>query len=116
MKKVTAGKVDYNTATLTLDKGEVSGDVVLVAIGRRPYSEGLGLDEIGVQKDKQGRVMIDSQFRTNIPSIYAIGDLCRYGPMLAHKASEEGVAAVDIIAGEKAKINYLAIPNVTDRW
>ena len=112
--KVTAGKVENGQATLSLDQGECIGDAVLVAIGRRPYTEGLGLEEIGVLQEK-GRVVIDQNFRTSIANIYAIGDLVD-GPMLAHKASEEGIAAVDLIAGERAKVNYMAIPNVMYTW
>ncbi len=113
--KVTGGKVDQDGVTLTLDSEELKGDVVLVAIGRRPYSKGLGLEEIGVQKDKQGRVIINSDFRTSVPSIFAIGDLVD-GPMLAHKASDEGIAVADLIAGATSKINYMAIPNVMYTW
>jgi len=114
--KVTAGKVEKDKVILTLEKGEtVFGDVVLVAIGRRPYFKGLGLEALGIQQDKQGRVLIDQNFRTSISTVYAIGDLVD-GQMLAHKASEEGVAAVDIIAGENSHVNYLAIPNVMYTW
>ena len=113
--QVTAGKVESDRVTLTLGKEEVSGDVVLVAIGRRPYTKGLGIETVGIQLDKQGRVPIDQNFRTFQPNIYAIGDLVD-GPMLAHKASEEGIAAVDIMAGERGVVNYLAIPNVMYTW
>jgi dihydrolipoamide dehydrogenase len=114
--KVTAGKIEEKKVILTLDEKEtIAGDVVLVAIGRRPYSKGLGLEELGVRQDAYGRVVIDQNFRTSVPNIYAIGDLVD-GPMLAHKASEEGMAAVDLIAGERVKINYLAIPNVMYTW
>lgn len=85
-------------------------DVVLVAIGRRPFSAGLGLEDIGVKMER-GLVLIDNDFRSSISNIYAIGDLVE-GPMLAHKASEEGYAVAEIIAGEHPHINYLAIPNV----
>jgi len=114
--KVESGKVTEEKATLIVDTGEeVSGDIVLVAIGRRSYSKGLGLEEVGVQKDNQGRILIDQNFRTTVSNIYGIGDLVD-GPMLAHKASEEGLAVVDLILGEKVKINYLAIPNVMYTW
>lgn len=113
--KVASGKVATDVE-LTLDSGEVlKGDVVLIAIGRRPYSKGLGLEKIGVATDKQGRVKVDESFRTSVPSIYAIGDLID-GPMLAHKASEEGIAAVDLICGDTLSLNYLAIPNVMYTW
>jgi len=84
---------------------------VLVAIGRVPYSEGLGLDEIGVQKDNHGRVMVDDHYQTNVPGIYAIGDVID-GPMLAHKAEDEGVAVAEILAGQVGHVNYNVIPNV----
>ncbi len=114
-KKVVSGKAE-NGVELTLESGEtLKGDVVLVAIGRRPYSKGVGLETVGVETDRQGRVKIDGSFRTNIPNIYAIGDLVD-GPMLAHKASEEGIAAVEIMCGKEAKVNYLAIPNVMYTW
>jgi len=86
-------------------------DVVLVATGRRPYTEGLGLENLGIQTDKLGRIQVDSHFRTAVPSIYAIGD-CIDGPMLAHKAEEEGIAAVETIAGFAGHVNYDAIPGV----
>ena len=88
-----------------------TGDVALVSIGRRPYSEGVGLDTLGIETDKQGRVVVDGQFRTKHPNVYAIGDLID-GPMLAHKASEEGAAVAEIIAGHTPHINYVAIPTV----
>ena len=86
-------------------------DVVLVATGRRPYTEGLGLENLGIQTDRLGRIQVDSHFRTAVPSIYAIGD-CIDGPMLAHKAEEEGIAAVETIAGYAGHVNYDAIPGV----
>lgn len=86
-------------------------DVLLVAIGRRPYVEGLGLEAIGIETDDQGRVPIDDHFRTSAAGVFAIGDVVR-GPMLAHKAEEEGVAAVERMAGLAGHVNYDAIPNV----
>jgi dihydrolipoamide dehydrogenase len=86
-------------------------DVVLVAVGRRPYTDGLGLKEVGVEMDERGRVKIDSQFVTNVPSIRAIGDVT-YGAMLAHKAEEEGIAAVEFIKTGHGHVNYNAIPSV----
>ena len=86
-------------------------DVVLVATGRRPYTEGLDLENLGIQTDKLGRIQVDSHFRTAVPSIYAIGD-CINGPMLAHKAEEEGIAAAETIAGYAGHVNYDAIPGV----
>eukprot|EP00934_Nitzschia_sp_Nitz4_P004196 Nitzschia sp. Nitz4//scaffold3_size479765//188981//190677//NITZ4_000078-RA/size479765-augustus-gene-1.561-mRNA-1//1//CDS//3329550692//4186//frame0 len=93
------------------DATESEFDLVLVATGRRPYTEGLGLEELGIQKDKMGRVEVDSHFRTAVPNIYAIGD-CIDGPMLAHKAEEEGIAAVETMAGFAGHVNYDAIPGV----
>jgi len=89
----------------------VEADVVLVAIGRVPFTDGLGLEAAGVNKDNRGRVVIDPHFRTNVAGIYAIGDVVA-GPMLAHKAEEEGVAAAEIIAGQAGHVNYEVIPNV----
>jgi dihydrolipoamide dehydrogenase len=86
-------------------------DIVLVATGRRPYTDGLGLEALGIQTDKLGRIEVDEHFKTAVPSIYAIGD-CIDGPMLAHKAEEEGIAAVEIIAGYAGHVNYDAIPGV----
>jgi dihydrolipoamide dehydrogenase len=93
-------------------KAEVlEADVVLVSVGRVPYTEGLGLAEAGVQTDNKKRVVVDAHFRTNVPGIYAIGDVIA-GPMLAHKAEDEGVAAAETIAGQAGHVNYDAIPNV----
>ena len=86
-------------------------DIVLVATGRRPYTEGLGLEALGIQKDKLGRIEVDEHFKTAVPSIYAIGD-CIDGPMLAHKAEEEGIAVIETIAGYAGHVNYDAIPGV----
>jgi dihydrolipoamide dehydrogenase len=92
----------------------VEADVVLVATGRRPYTDGLGLSEVGVAMER-GRVVIDGHFATNVPGIYAIGDVVR-GPMLAHKAEDEGVAVAEILAGQKPHINYDCIPGVVYTW
>ncbi len=89
----------------------LDADVVLVAIGRRPYTEGLGLEEAGVATDDKGRVEIDAHFKTSVDGIYAIGDVVR-GPMLAHKAEEEGVALAEYLAGQKPHIDYGIIPGV----
>ena len=93
------------------DKQELDADVVLVAIGRIPYTAGLGLKEIGVQLDKRGRVITDHHYRTNVPGIFAIGD-CREGAMLAHKAEDEAVACAELIAGKAGHVNYDTIPSV----
>ena len=92
------------------DAETIEADVVLVAIGRRPYTEGLGLEETGVAMDR-GRVTIDNGFQTNVPGIYAIGDVVR-GPMLAHKAEDEGVALAEMLAGQHGHVNYEVIPGV----
>jgi len=89
----------------------IEADVALIAIGRVPFTEGLGLDEVGVTKDNRGRVVVDAHYATNVPGIYAIGDVIA-GPMLAHKAEDEGIAAAELIAGKAGHVNYDAIPNV----
>jgi dihydrolipoamide dehydrogenase len=89
----------------------IEADVVLVAIGRVPYTEGLGLKEAGVTLDERGRVKTDAHFATNVAGIYAIGDAIA-GPMLAHKAEDEGVAVAEILAGQAGHVNYDVIPNV----
>ena len=96
---------------ICLDSTTEKYDVVLVATGHRPYIEGLGLENLGIQTDRLGRIQVDSHFKTAVPSIYAIGD-CIDGPMLAHKAEEEGIAAVETIAGYAGHVNYDAIPGV----
>jgi dihydrolipoamide dehydrogenase len=115
--KVTSAKTSGKGVTLTLEAAKggneetLKADVVLVAIGRRPYTEGLGLEKVGVAKDERGRIKVDGHFQTNVPGIYAIGDVIA-GPMLAHKAEEDGVAAVEIIAGQKGHVDYDKIPAV----
>jgi len=89
----------------------IEADIVLVAIGRVPYTEGLGLEAVGVNRDNRGRVVVDAHLRTNVGGIYAIGDAIA-GPMLAHKAEDEGVAAAEVIAGQAGHVNYEVIPNV----
>ena len=119
--KVTAASKDESGVTLTLEpvKGgattELRADVVLVAIGRRAFTEGLGLAEAGVETDPRGRVKTDAHFATNIPGIHAIGDVIA-GPMLAHKAEDEGVALAEILAGQAGHVNYAAIPGVVYTW
>ena len=89
----------------------LEADVVLVAIGRVPYTEGLGLEALGVKKDNRGRILVDPHYRTNVDGVHAIGDVIA-GPMLAHKAEEEGVAVAEILAGQPGHVNYDVIPNV----
>ncbi|MFT4552675.1 MAG: dihydrolipoamide dehydrogenase [Chlamydiales bacterium] len=118
---VTRGKVGEDSVSLIVSqKGQdqttlLTADRVLVSIGRRPFTENLGLEEVGVVKDERGFVQIDNNFQTSVPGVYAIGDIVD-GPMLAHKASEEGVAVVELISGKKPHINYLAIPFVVYTW
>jgi dihydrolipoamide dehydrogenase len=89
----------------------VEADVVLVAIGRVPYTEGLGLEALGVKRDNRGRVVVDRHFASSVQGIYAIGDVIA-GPMLAHKAEDEGVAVAELLAGQAGHVNYDVIPNV----
>jgi dihydrolipoamide dehydrogenase len=93
------------------DKTDLEADVVLIATGRKPYTENLGLEEAGVALDKRGRVEIDGHYKTNVDGIYAIGDVVK-GPMLAHKAEDEGVALAEILAGQAGHVNYEVIPSV----
>jgi dihydrolipoamide dehydrogenase len=89
----------------------LEADVVLVSAGRTPYTAGLGLDTIGVQTDKVGRILVDHKFKTNVDGVYAIGDVIP-GPMLAHKAEEDGVACVEFIAGKEGHVDYDLVPGV----
>ncbi len=106
----TKAKVHYK---LRKDDSDhvADADVVLVATGRKPYTDGLGLDALGVEMTKRGQVQVDAHWQTNVPGIYAIGDAIE-GPMLAHKAEDEGVAAADTIAGKHGHVNYGVIPGV----
>ncbi|NQU04959.1 MAG: dihydrolipoyl dehydrogenase [Calditrichaeota bacterium] len=114
--RVIGAEINNGITNLTFEdkNGNVhrlESDCILVAIGRKPFSENAGLREIGINIENNGGIAVDNSFQTNIPGIYAIGDLIR-GPMLAHKAEEEGVAVAEIIAGKEAHINYDIIPNV----
>ncbi|GHE55085.1 dihydrolipoyl dehydrogenase [Camelimonas fluminis] len=115
--KVTGAKATAKGVTLTVEPaaggeaGQVQADVVLVAIGRKPYTEGLGLQDVGVAVDERGRVAIDDHYRTNVPGIYAVGDVV-IGPMLAHKGEDEGIAIAEMLAGKAGHVNYDAIPAV----
>ena len=119
-KKVTGARTGKGGVALTVEPAaggaaeEMTADIVLVAIGRRPNTEGLGLEAAGVAMER-GRVTIDDHFRTNVPGIYAIGDVVR-GPMLAHKAEDEGVAVAELIAGKAGHVNYDVIPGVVYTW
>ena len=97
------------------EKVEFSGDYCLVAVGRRPYSDNLGLDDIGIALDEQGRIPVNEHLETVIPGIYAIGDVIA-GAMLAHKAEEEGVFVAETMVGQKPHINYKSIPEVLYTW
>jgi len=115
--KVTGAAAGAAGVTLTLEPAAggaaetLECDVVLVAIGRRPFTDGLGLEEIGVETDNRGFIPVDGRFQTNVPGIYAIGDVIP-GPMLAHKAMDEGEVAVEIMAGQPGHIDYDCIPGV----
>ncbi|MAI46227.1 MAG: dihydrolipoyl dehydrogenase [Hyphomicrobiaceae bacterium TMED74] len=115
--KVTAVARSANGRTVTIepvaggDAETVEADVVLVCIGRVPYTEGLGLEEAGVQMDDRKRVAVDEHLQTSVPGIYAIGDVIA-GPMLAHKAEDEGIAIAERLAGQAGHVNYDVIPNV----
>ena len=93
------------------NKSKLEADVVLISVGRKPYTDNLNLDQIGVILDKKGRVKVNKNFETNIKNIYAIGDVID-GPMLAHKAEEEGIAVAELIAGQSGHVNYNLIPGV----
>jgi dihydrolipoamide dehydrogenase len=115
--KVTAAKYSKSGVTLTVEPaagGEpetIECDVVLSAIGRRPFTSGLGLEELGVSLDQRGFIEVDEAFQTNVAGIYAIGDVIP-GPMLAHKAEDEGVVVVEMMDGQAGHIDYNAIPAV----
>lgn len=118
--KVTQAKAEGNKVYVEMEdaagkKERAEADYVLVAVGRKPFSDGLGLKELGIAQDKQGRVEVDGHFETNVKGVYAIGDLIR-GPMLAHKAEDEGVAVAEILAGQHGHVNYDAIPSVVYTW
>ncbi|CCJ28478.1 unnamed protein product [Pneumocystis jirovecii] len=109
---VEGNKAKVNIEALKTGKKEIlEADVVLVAIGRRPYTEGLGLENIGINVDEKGRIIADSEYRTSVSHIRVIGD-ATFGPMLAHKAEEEGIAAVEHIKSGYGHVNYNAIPSV----
>ncbi len=119
--KVTGAKTTKTQVTLTLepakggDEETLKADAVMVSIGRRPYTEGLGLEDVGVEMDKRGVIQVDEAFQTSVEGIYAIGD-CIPGAMLAHKAEEEGVALAEILGGEKGHVNYDVIPGIVYTW
>ena len=111
-------KITKNSNGVTVETSQNDGqkvkhdvDVVLISVGRRPYTKNLNLDKVGVKLDEKGRVKVNKNFETNIKNIYAIGDVID-GPMLAHKAEEEGIAVAELIAGQSGHVNYDIIPGV----
>lgn len=119
--KVTGAEKKGKGVKLTMepskggDKETLEADVVLVAIGRKPYTEGLGLDKVGVKLDSRGRIETNGHFQTSVQSIWAIGDVIA-GPMLAHKAEEDGIAAVELMAGQAGHVDYNTVPSVIYTW
>jgi dihydrolipoamide dehydrogenase len=110
--RVTGAAAQGDAVTVTIEGGDpVVADRVLVATGRRPNTEGLGLEEAGVQVDEGGRVVVDAGFATSVPGVYAIGDLI-HGPMLAHKAEEDGVALAELLVTGHGHVDYGLVPNV----
>jgi dihydrolipoamide dehydrogenase len=113
--KVSAVTVEGSRAIVTVTKGgeelKFDADKVLVSVGRRPFSDGLGAEKVGVEFDEKKRIKVDKRFRTNVEGIYAIGDVIA-GPMLAHKAEDEGIACIEIIAGKAGRVNYEAIAGI----
>lgn len=117
---VTQADVQDGLVSLTLENetGQQSlleADRVLVAVGRKPYTMGLGVTELGIALDERGRIAVDHHYRTSVPSVYAIGDAIA-GPMLAHKAEEEGVALAEQLAGHAGHVNYEALPSIVYTW
>ncbi|AIL65302.1 Dihydrolipoyl dehydrogenase 3 [Rickettsiales bacterium Ac37b] len=120
-KKVLSAVVINNKVKLEIEsvsegkKEQLEVDVVLVAVGRKPYTSGLVSENLGLKTDTQGRIEVSDHFETNIKNVYAIGDVIK-GPMLAHKAEEEAVAVAEIIAGQAGHVNYSTIPSVVYTW
>lgn len=119
--KVTSAKSGAKGVDLTVepakggDEEKLSADIVLMAVGRKPYTDKLGLDKVGVEMDERGRIHVDETFETSVEGIFAIGDVIA-GPMLAHKAEEEGVVLAEMLAGESGHIDYDCIPGVVYTW
>ena len=120
-RKVTSAEKSADGVKLVVEtvKGgkaeDYSAEVVLLSIGRRPYTEGLGLQELGVAVDNRGFIPVDERYQTSVAGVYAIGD-CILGPMLAHKAEEDGVAAVEMMAGQTSHVDYNLVPGVVYTW
>jgi len=119
--KVTKADADKKGVTLTLEPAAggtsetLKADIVLVAVGRKAYTDGLGLDAVGVARDERGRIKTDAHFQSNVAGIYAIGDVI-VGPMLAHKAEDEGVVLAEMLSGQSGHIDYNLIPGVVYTW
>ncbi|NCT40446.1 MAG: dihydrolipoyl dehydrogenase [Alphaproteobacteria bacterium] len=119
--KVTSAKSGAKGVDLTLepakggDEEKLSAEIVLMAVGRKPYTDKLGLDAVGVEMDERGRIHVDETFETSVEGIFAIGDVIA-GPMLAHKAEEEGVVLAEMLAGQSGHIDYNCIPGVVYTW
>jgi dihydrolipoamide dehydrogenase len=119
--KVTSAKAAKKGVTLTLEPAAggaaetMEVEVVLVSVGRRPFTQGLGLEAVGVALDEKGRVKTDKHFQTSVKGIYAIGDVIA-GPMLAHKAEDEGISLAEILAGQAGHVNYDVIPGIVYTW
>jgi len=113
VEKITKNKSGVKIETIDKEnkKNNIEADVVLISVGRRPYTTGLKLENVGVKTDEKGKVKVDKNFETNIKNIFAIGDVID-GPMLAHKAEEEGIAVAEFIAGQSGHVNYEIIPGV----
>lgn len=115
--KVTGSQVTDSGVELDYEslkdgsKAKIKGDVVLVSTGRKAFTQGLGCEEVGIERDPQGRIKTDAHFQSSVPGIYAIGDVI-VGPMLAHKAEEEGVALAEMLAGHHGHVNYNTVPSV----
>ncbi len=120
-RKVTGAKTARGGVTLSVESAKggeaesLKADVVLVAIGRRPFTEGLGLEAAGIEPDARGFIPVDGRFRTAADGVYAIGDVVP-GPMLAHKAEEEGVALAELLAGQAGHVNYETVPGIVYTW
>ena len=119
--KVTGAKTAKSGVTLTVEPAKggeaesLKAEVVLVSIGRRPFTEGLGLEALGVKVDNRGFIQVDERFQTSVPGIYAIGD-CIPGPMLAHKAEEDGAICVEMLEGQSGHVDYNLCPSVVYTW
>jgi len=117
--KVVNGKRTSDGVSVEIEKDgskeTLTGDYVLVSVGRRPSLNGIDATKLGLNVSKRGEILVDDRMRTNLPNVYAIGD-CVPGPMLAHKAEDEGVVAAEVIAGKPAHMHYKSIPSVVYTW